>query len=101
MGVLPSTGLLSYLTLVNNSTGDWSITIVEIRQGCLLSTIIFNIFLERTMNDDVEEHDGKVSIGGRNITNLRFADDTVALAEEEQELDDLVDSRQNCTRWTV
>ena len=38
------------------------------------------------MSDALEEHDGKVSIGGRNITNLRFADDIDALAEEEQEL---------------
>ena len=40
----------------------------------------FNIFLERIMSVALEEHDGKVSIGGRNITNLRFADDTAALA---------------------
>ena len=44
----------------------------------------FQHFLERIMSDDLEEHDGKVSIGGRNITNLQFADDIGALAEEEQ-----------------
>ena len=44
------------------------------------------------MSDALEDHDGKVSIGGRNITNLRFADDTDALAEEEQELEALVKS---------
>ena len=44
------------------------------------------------MSDALEEHDGKVSIGGRNITNLRFADDIDALAEEEQELEALVES---------
>ena len=43
------------------------------------------------MSDALEEHDGKVSIGGRNITNLRFADDIDALAEEEQELETLVE----------
>ena len=48
-------------------------------------------FLERIMSDALEEHDGKVSIGGRNITNLRFADDKDALAEEEQELEALVE----------
>ena len=36
--------------------------------------------LERIMSDAVEEYDGKVSVGGRNITNLRFADDIDALA---------------------
>ena len=36
------------------------------------------------MTDALEEYDGKVSIGGRNITNLRFADDIDALAKDEQ-----------------
>ena len=43
------------------------------------------------MSDAVEEYDGKVSISSRNITNLRLADDIDALAEEEQELEDLVE----------
>ena len=44
----------------------------------------------------------KVSIGGRNITNLRFADDIDALAEEEQELEALVDSLDKiCTRFKM
>ena len=42
------------------------------------------------MCDALEEHDEKFSIGGRNITNLRFADDADALAEEELELEDVV-----------
>ena len=49
---------------------------------CLLSPTLFNIFLDRIMSDDLEEHAGKVSLGGRNITNLRFADDIDALAEK-------------------
>ena len=56
-------------------------------QGCLLSSTLFNFFLERIITDALEEHDGKVSIGGRNITNLRFADDIDALAEGEQEIE--------------
>ena len=52
--------------------------------------------------DALEEHDGKVSIGGRNITNLWFADDTDALAEEEQELDALAESLdKTCTRYKI
>ena len=52
------------------------------------------------MSDALEEHDGKVSIGGRNITTLRFADELDALAEEEQELEALVESRnKTCTRY--
>ena len=60
-------------------------------------------FLERIMSDALEEHDGKVSIGGRNITNLRFADDIDVLAEEEQEqLEALVESLdKTCTRYKM
>ena len=46
---------------------------VGVKQGWLLSPALFNIFLERIMSDALEKRDGKVSIGGRNITNLRFA----------------------------
>ena len=77
---------------MNGSIGEWFRATVGIRQGCLLSPTLYNIFLERIMSDAQEEHDGKVSIGGRNITNLRFADDIDAVAEEEQELETLLES---------
>ena len=79
---------------MNGSIGEWFRTTVRVWQGCLLSLTLFNIFLERIMSDALEEHDGKVSIGGRNITNLRFADDIDALAEEEQE-------QEACTRYKM
>ena len=54
------------------------------------------------MSDALEEHDSKVSIGGRNITNLQFADDIDVLAEEEQELEALVESLdKTCTRYKM
>ena len=60
------------------------------------------MFLERIMPDGLEEHDEKASMGGRNITRLRFADGIGALAEEEQELEDLVESLdKNCTRYKM
>ena len=61
--------------LFNGSIGDWFRTTVGVRQGCLLSFTLFNIFLERTMTDALEDHEGTVSVGGKTITNLRFADD--------------------------
>ena len=52
------------------------------------------------MTDALEEHDGKVSIGDRKITNLRFADDIDALAEDGQELKAQVKSLdKTCTRY--
>ena len=65
-------------------------------------TLPLQHFLERIMSDALEEHDGKVSIGGRYITNLRFADDIDAVAEEEQELEALVESLdKTCTRYKM
>ena len=69
---------------MNGSIGEW-FRQVEVRQVCLLSPTLFNIFLKRIMSDPQEKHDGKVSMGGRNVTNVWFADDIDALAEEEQE----------------
>ena len=55
---------------------------VAVRQGRPLSRCLFKIFLEQLMSVALEELDGKVSVGGRNITNLWFADDISVLAEE-------------------
>ena len=68
---------------MNGSTGEWCRTTVGVRQGCLLSPTVFNIFLERITSYALEEHGGKVSIGERTITYLQFAYDIDALAEEE------------------
>ena len=65
---------------INGSMGTWFRTIVGVRQGCLLSSTVFHIFLERIMSDVLEIHDDEVSIGGSNITYLQFADDIDALA---------------------
>ena len=66
---------------LNGDIGDWFRTTVGVRQGCLLSPTLFNIFLERIMTDALEDHQGTVSIGGRTITNLRFADELASLVD--------------------
>ena len=87
---------------MNGSIGEWFRTTVGVRQGCLLSPTFLNIFQERIMSNALEEHGGKVSIGGRNITNLRFADDIDALAGKEQVLEALVDSLdKTCTKYKM
>ena len=77
--------------LFNGSIAYRLRTTVGVRQGCLLSPTLFNIFLERIMADALEDHEGTVSIGCRTITNLRFADDIDGLAGEEEELTKLTE----------
>ena len=74
----------------NGNLGEWFNVTVGVRQGCLLSPTLFNIFLERIMSDALENFEGSVSIGGRKITNLRFADDIDGLAGSDTELKSLV-----------
>ena len=52
----------SSAALFNSSIGDWFRTTVGVRQGCLLSPTLFNIFLERIMTDALADHEGTVSI---------------------------------------
>ena len=73
-----------------NIIGEWFRTTIGVRQGCLLSPTLCNIFLERIMADALEDHEGTVSIRGRTITNLRFADNTDGHGGQEQELVKLV-----------
>ena len=77
---------------MNGGTEEWFRTTVGVRQGCLLSPTLFNIFLERIMPDALGEQDGNISIGCRTITNIWFADDIDILAGEEQGLEALVES---------
>lgn len=63
---VPSEGLMK------SGIGKWCITIVGAGRGWLLSSTLFNIYLEINISDALEEHD---SIGGSTITNLRFAND--------------------------
>ena len=67
---------------MNGSMGEWFRTLVGVRHGCLLSPTLINIFLEWIVSEALEEHGRRVSIGGRNITNLELANDMDAVAEE-------------------
>ena len=78
--------------------GEWFTTKTSLRQGCLLSPTLFNIMLEKIMNEALLDHKGTVSIGGRVITNLRFADDIDGLAESEHELVNLMNKINSTSR---
>ena len=49
--------------LFNGSTGEWIRTTVGVRQGCLLSTTLFKIFLERIMCEALDDHEGRSASG--------------------------------------
>ena len=57
-----------------------------VRQGCLLSPVLFNIYGEMLIQEALQDQDGGVVIGGRTVKSVRFADDTAILAKTEREL---------------
>jgi len=69
---------------------DWFETIVGVLQGCMLSPLLFNIFLEIIMARALKDVDVGAVIGGTIISSLRFADDIAAMAEEEDDLQQTV-----------
>ena len=75
--------------LLNNQIGTFFRTTVGVRQGCLLSPTVFNIFLEKIMQETLHNHITTISIGGRPVCNLRFADDIDLMGGSNAELQDL------------
>ena len=60
-----------------------------VRQGCILSPHIFNIYAEHVMRKALEHHPTGLAVGGRLVNNLRYADDIVLVAKSMQEREDL------------
>ena len=64
---------------------DWFKIEKRLRQNCLPSPCLFNLYSEHIMrNAGLEEAQGGIKIAGRNINNLRYADDTTLMAENEE-----------------
>ena len=62
-----------------------------VRQGCILSPCLFNLYVEYTLrNARLEETQAGIKIAERNINNLRYADETTLIAESEEELKSLL-----------
>ena len=75
----------SSAVLLNSQIGDVFPTTVGVRQGYLLSPVLFNLFLENMMRRTILEFSSTISIGGRPTSNLRFADDIGSSNHELQE----------------
>ena len=74
-----------------HGTTDWFQIGKGVRQGCVLSPCLFNFYAEYIMrNSRLEETQAGIKSAGRNINNLRCADDTTLTAESEEELKSLL-----------
>ena len=70
-----------------HGTTDWFQIGKGVRQGCILSPCLFNLYAEYIMrNVGLEEAQGRIKIVRKSINNLRYADDTTFMVESEEEL---------------
>ena len=68
-----------------HGTTDWFQITKGVHQGCILSPCLFNLYAEYIMrNARLDEAQARIKISGRNINNLRYADDTTLMAESEE-----------------
>ena len=73
-----------------HGTTDWFQIGKGVHQGCILSPCLFNFYAEYIMrNSGLEEAQAGIKVAGRNINNLRYADDTTLMAESKEELKSL------------
>ena len=69
-----------------HGTTDWFQIGKEVHQGCILSPCLFNLYAEYIMrNTGLEEAQAEIKIAGRNISNLRYVDDTTLMKESKEE----------------
>ena len=74
-----------------HGTMDWFQIGKAVHQSCIMSPCLFNLYAEYIMrNAGLEEAQAGINIARRNITNLRYADDTTLMAESEEELKSLL-----------
>ena len=103
--ILKETGIPDHLTCLlrnlyagqratvrtRHGTRDWFQIGKGVPQGCILSPCLFNFYAEYIIkNAGREETQAAIKIAGRNINNLRYADDTTLMAESEEELKSLL-----------
>ena len=62
-----------------------------VRQGCILSPLLFNIYAEKIMREALDKWDKGIGIGGRKVSNLRYADDTTLIAGNREDLIELIE----------
>jgi len=76
---------------VDGEFTDWFQTVVDVLQGCVLSPILFCVFLEDVAARALGMEDVRVVVSGSRISNLKFADDIALTAESQKELQSMID----------
>ena len=86
---------------IGHGTPDWFKIAKGVCQGCIMSLCLFNLYAEYIMqNPRLDESQAGIKTAGRNINNLRYADDTTLMAENEEELKSLLMKvKENTNRW--
>ena len=80
---------------IGHGTTDWFQIGKGVHQGCILSLCLFNLYVEYIMrNAGLEEAQAGIKIAGRNINNLRYANDTTLMAENIEELKEPLDESE-------
>ena len=80
-----SDGGLEATGRTEHATTDWFQIGIGVRQGCILSPCLFSLYAEYIMrNAGLEETQAGIKIAGRNINNLRYADNTTLMAESKE-----------------
>ena len=82
-----------------HGTTDWLQIGKGVCQGCIWSCCLFNFYAEYIMrNTGLEEAQARIKIAGRNINNLRYADDTTFMTESEEELKSLLKVKEESVK---
>ena len=72
---------------IGHGTTDWLLIGKGVHQGCILSPCLFNLYAEYIMRTaELEETQAGIKIAGRNISHLRYIDDSILMAENKEEL---------------
>lgn len=84
----------AHIKIGSMTTSDIQI-LKGVRQGCILSPLLFNLYSESIFQEALEDLEVGIRVNGKPINNIRYADDTVLLASDEKELQCLVDRVNN------